>query len=193
MTNKIRCSACGKKCKETDSYCRYCQEPIVKTVDTYGAPIENIELARWEEFIGENSKAFIPVFRKSEGKKIFTSANFGALVFGQLWLLYRKMYREAIVAYLAALVLIVMIFSVLLADTFTGVMITIPILLAYRIALCLFANALYKARIIREISKNAPDMRKGGTTILAPIAGDLILGAVTSVLELVFEHLIYKF
>lgn len=75
MSNEIRCSNCGKKCKDADSYCKGCGEPVVKTVDTYGAPIEGIELAKWEEFIGEGSANFIKDFRKNEGKKIFTSAN----------------------------------------------------------------------------------------------------------------------
>lgn len=193
MANEIRCSACGKKCKETDSYCRYCQEPIVKTVDTYGAPIENIELEKWEEFIGENSKNFIDDFRKNEGKKIFISANFGALVFGQLWFAYRKMYREAIIIYLLAFLIITLIFFVTLADTFTAIMIMMPIVIAYRIALCLFANALYKEHIKREISKTAPDMRKGGTTIVAPILFDLFFSGVSTALKLVFEYFIYKF
>lgn len=193
MANEIRCSCCGKKCSENDSYCRYCQEPIVKTVDTYGQPIEEIELAKWEEFIGSNSKAFISVFRKNEGKKFFTSTNFGALVFGQLWFLYRKMYLEAIVSYLAGFVVIIEVFAILMADVFTGIMITLPIVIGYRIALCIFANALYKTKIMKEISKTAPDMRKGGTTIVAPIVGYLISGAILSIMELVFDYFIYNF
>lgn len=185
MTNEIRCSNCGKKCKETDSYCKGCGEPIVKTNDTYGTPIEGIELAKWEEFIGEGSDNFIKEFRKNEGKKIFTSANFGAFIFGQLWFLYRKMYLEAIIAYIGAIVVIGVVFAIAMADAFTAVMIVLPIVFAYRIAMWLFANAVYKAHIKREISKPAPDMRKGGTTILAPIAGDVIFGIIFSLIKLI--------
>lgn len=183
MSNEIRCSNCGKKCKESDSYCKSCGEPIVKTVDTYGAPIEGIELAKWEEFIGEGADNFIKDFRKNDGKKIFTSANFGAFFFGQLWFLYRKMYIEAIIAYIAAFVVIGIVFAVAMADAFAAVMIVVPILFAYRIVLWLFANAVYKQHIKREISKPAPDMRKGGTTIIAPIVGDIIVGLIISVLK----------
>ncbi len=193
MSNEIRCSNCGKKCKETDSYCKSCGEPVVKTADTYGAPIEGIELAKWEEFIGEGSTNFIKDFRKNEGKKIFTSANFGAFIFGQLWFLYRKMYIEAIIAYIGAIVVIGAVYAIAMADAFTAVMIVLPIVFAYRIVLWLFANAVYKAYIKREISKPAPDMRKGGTTILAPIVGDVIVSLIFSGLKLLLEYLTYKF
>lgn len=190
MENEIRCSNCGKKCKETESYCRNCGEPVVKVVDTYGAPIDGIELAKWEEFIGEGADNFIKDFRKNEGKKIFTSGNFGAFVFGQLWFLYRKMYVEAIITYLAAILVIAILLAVAMVDVFTMVMIMFPILLVYRMSLWLFANAIYKAHIKREISKPAPDMRKGGITIVAPIAGDLIFGGIASILKLIIEQVL---
>lgn len=183
MENEIRCSNCGKKCKETDTHCRYCQEPIVKTVDTYGQPIDGIELKKWEEFIGEGSSSYISKFRKSDGKNIFIGANFAALAFAQTWMLYRKMYLEALITYLIGFIIIVTGFAIADADVFTGIIILLPLVLLYRLAICVFADSLYKSHIKREISKNVPDMRKGGTSIGVAIAGTFVVSAIVSIIE----------
>lgn len=188
MINEIRCSNCGKKCKETDTYCKSCGEPIEKSKDTYDNSLEGIEIEKWEEFIGEGADKYISDFRKNEGKKVFTSGNFGAFFFGQLWFAYRKMYLETLIIYAATFLVVIGVLAITMADAFTGVMVGIPILLVSRMAMWLFANAIYKAHIKREISKNAPDMRKGGTNIIYPIVCDLIFGAISSILKVVMEY-----
>lgn len=191
MQNEIRCYNCGKICKETDTHCRYCQEPIIKTDDTYGKPIDGVEIGRWEEFIGEAAASYIAKFRKNDGKKIFVNANIGALIFAQTWMFYRKMYLEAIITYLIAIAIIVACFLIGTVDIFTAIMIMLPLVLAYRVAICIFGDAIYKAYIKREISKNAPDMRKGGTSVAAAIVGSVAFNIILSIISFVFEYVIW--
>ncbi len=107
-----------------------------------------------EKYIGSNKTYYINAYGKfkATGKCPF---NFSACFFGVLWMLYRKMYIEAIVTSL-----IISCIELLMS----GAIITIlcAIVIGYT------GNKLY-IRKLERLQKNRKDYKAGGTNVLIVI------------------------
>lgn len=163
MSNEIICDSCGKKCLDTDKYCRYCHEPIVIHKDTHDKPIEGIPSEDWEKFIDHHAFKYMRIFREQEGKGFFLSFNFGALFFSYYWMFYRKMYKQAIITALLSMVY-VLLYTLLITTTGITVgtiLFAIPIALIPKIVVALIADWLYKCHCIKNL-KPVPIFDRGG-------------------------------
>lgn len=72
---------------------------------------QHIKDEEFSAFLGPNDEDYIPVFREFEagGDKFIRTWNWGALLGGPWWFLYRKMYKQAGIFMLIALPIIVYI------------------------------------------------------------------------------------
>lgn len=120
-TAKIRCPRCFRELKEDTPHCPYCGinlsaskdssgnfsgDPIfnhIKVVmaDAYGgidkdSEIDGVKVGDIKKFVGPNPQYYIPRFAFLKNKK--TSWNWPAFLFPFVWLFYRKMYKEGILA-----------------------------------------------------------------------------------------------
>ncbi len=95
----VICEHCGATCRITDGYCQSCWKklPLPEAVaddvilDGYG-------VSEWQRFIGKNADRYVDVYKKHEGKKFFLHMNWAAFFLGMNWMLYRKMYKVAVLA-----------------------------------------------------------------------------------------------
>lgn len=93
------CSRCGKEAREGGCYCPYCG------AEYSNLSAEETDLIRDSEFkafIGNNSEKYLKKFKKFTGKGVATFAltwHWPAFFAGGWWLLYRKMYFWALVAF----------------------------------------------------------------------------------------------
>ena len=66
-------------------------------------------------FIDRNAMRYIEVFSENKNSKRFTTKNWAAFFFPELWLLYRKMFLYALLKAIASILICVTVFSVLVA------------------------------------------------------------------------------
>ncbi len=179
MAKEIRCSFCGEKCLDTDTYCRYCHKTINLQHNQNAQMLEGIELEQWKKFIDKKSYNYIEVFKKHEGKKFFIGLH-PASFFPVLWMLYRKMYLQAVVT---QVILYLCAFSLLfLWKIFPPLMfLSVPIMLAVVFAIGSIAHALYKSYCKRQLMRKPPNMQRGGTSATAAGIGYIIIGIITAV------------
>ena len=174
MATDIRCAECGAKCKDTDNYCPSCQASIKRQDLTHFEPLEGIDMEKWKSFIVKSTEHYIDMFRKYENKKVFARFNPWAFLWCLPWFCFRKMYLEAVA--IVALMYLLLSGCALLFN----VVPVLSIILGYAIVFLLlltvglFANAIYKAHVKREISKLEPNMKRGGTSIGAIVIGYII-------------------
>ena len=169
MATDIRCAECGAKCKDTDNYCPSCQASIKRQDLTHFEPLEGIEVEKWKSFIVKSTEHYIDIFRKHENKKVFVRFNPWAFLWCIPWFCFRKMYLEAVVIAVLYELLIVgfsLLFNV--APALSSVLLFVAAFLFLLLA-SLYANAIYKAHVKREISKPEPNIKRGGTSWPAAI------------------------
>ena len=65
-------------------------------IDASGSAIEGISPGKLHTFIDRNAMRYIEAFSENKNYKRFTTKNFAAFFFPELWLLYRKMYLYAL-------------------------------------------------------------------------------------------------
>ena len=128
-------------------------------------------------FVGDQYQNYYKEkFDRITPKKVWVGMNWGALLFGILWLFYRKMYAYGFVA-LVFLSLLTIIESFMGIEGYTS---SIVVAMVFG----LMGDAIYKQFVGKEISKitqfsqNVDDnelVSKGGTNIWAPAALFLIL------------------
>lgn len=68
--------------------------------------LHNINICKWRNFIDKKFDRYIIAFEKNQNKKIFAHFNIGAFFFPHLWLLYRKMFKIAIIFMVLSFVII---------------------------------------------------------------------------------------
>lgn len=174
MAIEIRCAECGAKCKDTDSYCPSCQASIKRQDLTHYEPLEGIEMEKWKGFIVKSTEHYIDMFRKYENKKVFARFNPWAFLWCLPWFLYRKMYLQAIAIFVFEVLLLVGYSSLFnVAPKLSSVLVFVVAFL-FLFLVSLFANAIYKTHVKREISKPEPNMKRGGISWLAVIIGSII-------------------
>jgi len=105
-TTKI-CEHCGAVCHDDDGFCKSCWKKLSTDSSQDDAILEGHGLSEWETFIGKKSSRYMAIYKKNEGKTVFLSMNLAALFFGINWMLYRGMYKYAIICRLLALVVLV--------------------------------------------------------------------------------------
>lgn len=102
---KFYCPNCNATYSVGTKTCRSCGstletgEQLAKANILNGMPLED-----WHTFIGKNSSDYIDVFKKNETKHLFFSFNVFAFIFGPYWMVYRKMYKYALIYYVLTIV-----------------------------------------------------------------------------------------
>lgn len=111
MNNSVvKCEQCGAICNIKDGYCKKCWKKLPANDEQQNDYIiDGVGQAELENFIEKNSARYISVFKKNNGKKFFLSINWAAFFFAVSWLLYRKMYKYAIVAFLSSTLLTILL------------------------------------------------------------------------------------
>lgn len=99
MDGKFECPHCGALCEKSDTYCKKCLEKFSFEDKTVDPAIEGLDDADVKRFVGKNSDYYLKKFKKAGKKKYFFQLNWPALIFGQNWMFYRKMYLYAMITY----------------------------------------------------------------------------------------------
>lgn len=100
MDGKFECPQCGALYEQSDTYCKKCLKKFSSDDKTVESAIEGINDADVKRFIGKNSDYYLKMFKKAGNKKYFFQLNWHALIFGQNWMFYRKMYLYAMLTYI---------------------------------------------------------------------------------------------
>ena len=123
---KLRCPDCGNTYTPGAKTCRSCGKTLPQPA-TNGPEdpdsLEGMPEKDWRDFIGKNASFYLDTFKKHKDKNFFLSVNPGAFIFGFVWFVYRKMFKQAFLLYLL---------SILLSALFVlvGTLIQIPIVTA---------------------------------------------------------------
>lgn len=180
MAKEIRCSSCGEKCLDTDTYCRYCHKLINLQKNQEDQMLEGIEIEQWKKFIDKKAYDYIEVFKKHEGKKFFIGYHL-AFLMPVLWMLYRKMYLQAVIAQIIAYLCVLS--SLFLYKIFPPLMfLSIPLAFAFILVVGFSAHALYKSHCKRQLMRKPPNMQRGGTSAAAVAIGYIIISIITTFL-----------
>ena len=164
MSNEIKCNSCGKVYTGSTGYCRYCGEPINITTAKNHKELEGIDIENWKMFIGDNHEKILPIFKKHEGKKFFADFITPAIFFPVQWLLYRKMYKEAVFTQLAAWALFFLFCSLIAVEPAFSFFLTFPVALGIKIILALPCPMFYRNFCKKNLKKDFPDYQRGGTS-----------------------------
>ena len=167
MENSILCSKCGASNEAGSAFCTKCGNSLAKTevVDH----ISNNESYTQEElslFLEKNQSYYLEKFNLIEKTGDKKAWNWCSFLIGGYWMLYRKMYVQAIIYIIANLILGCI--------PFVGWALS----LALCVGLGILGNSLYLDHIKKtftEISYADSNMRsaliskKGGTNLVLPI------------------------
>ncbi len=95
--NNIICNNCGTACPPDSTYCPNCSASFIINDDPFFGEqvIEGIENKDVEAFVDYHHKYYTHKFNKVRHKKFFLQINIPALIFGQYWYAFRKMYKLA--------------------------------------------------------------------------------------------------
>lgn len=99
MDGRVECPHCGALCEKDDKYCKKCFNKFSFDDQTVEPAIEGLDDADVKKFVGKNSDYYLKKFKKAGKKKYFFQLNWPALIFGQNWMFYRKMYLYAMITY----------------------------------------------------------------------------------------------
>lgn len=182
MENSILCSKCGASNEAGSAFCTKCGNSLAKTevVDH----ISNNESYTQDElslFLEKNQSYYLEKFNLIEKTGDKKAWNWCSFLIGGYWMLYRKMYVQAIIYIIANLILGCIPF------------IGWALSLALCVGLGIFGNSLYLDHIKKtftEIGCADSNMRstlinkKGGTNLILPIllaAIPVIIGIIASI------------
>lgn len=194
MSVQIRCSNCDRVCESTDRYCPSCHEPLAMVKVDDNPPIEGIEQDFWRGFIDKNADKYLNVFEKGLDGKPIRNFHLPAFLITTEWLIYRKMYWQALVSWLASTLFVLGMALLCRAVSYESVGLILlfsPVLvLAGRAVFAFFAYDVYKNHCLRHLRKNPGVTVNGGTTIIGAILcyvismviSNLILEPVTTAL-----------
>ena len=110
----IKCENCGTICSVKDGYCKNCWKKLAVDIEQDNFIIDGMGQSEWENFIDKNSNRYIDVYKKNNGKKIFLHINWSAFFFGLNWVLYRKMYKVAIIGFVITSLISLLLYTVFL-------------------------------------------------------------------------------
>ncbi len=99
MDGRFECPHCGALCERDDTYCKKCLEKFSFDDKTVEPAIKGLDDADVKKFVGKNSDYYLEKFKKAGKKKYFFQLNWPAIIFGQTWMFYRKMYLYAMITY----------------------------------------------------------------------------------------------
>jgi len=99
MNDRFECPHCGALCEKDDTYCKKCLEKLTADDKTTEPAIEGLDDADVKKFVGKNSDYYLEKFKKAGNNKYFFQLNWPAIIFGQTWMFYRKMYLFAMKTY----------------------------------------------------------------------------------------------
>lgn len=175
MANEIKCSACGKVYNGTSGYCRYCGEPINIKEAQNDSVLEGIDIENWKQFIGDNHQKILPIFKKHQGKKFFVDFITPAFFFPVQWLLYRKMYKEAVFTEIFSWLLVFCVLLLAKVEIALTTVFMLPLLLLCKIILALPCPMFYRNYCKKELSKEEPNYKKGGVSWMAAVVFSYII------------------
>ncbi len=101
-SSTVKCENCGALCNAKDGYCKSCWKKLRVETEQDDFIIDGIGQSEWEDFIDKNKNRYIEVYKKNDKKKIFLHINWSAFFFGLNWVLYRKMYKVAVIGFVIA-------------------------------------------------------------------------------------------
>ena len=101
MAKQVICEHCGATCNIDDGFCKSCWKKLSNDDVTEDYIIEGLGKSEWTDFIDKNADRYTAIYEKNEGKKIFANMNWSAFFFGFNWMFYRKMYKFAVIGYVA--------------------------------------------------------------------------------------------
>lgn len=168
MANELRCSHCDRLCREGEKYCPYCHEPIVNVVASDGN-LDDIPLEYWESFIDNNADKYLKVFKKHPDKTWFADFHLPALLWPFEWMVYRKMYWQAIIVWgVRVLLAFGLAWLFPLAPLFSIVAVLV-LAVAMQVGFALFAHALYRQHCLHNLRRSLGSVANGGTSVFSVI------------------------
>ena len=87
----------------------------VKDFANESSAVKGIPAGKLHTFIDRNAMRYIDTFSQNKDFKRFTTKNYAAFFFPELWLLYRKMFLYALLKAITSILLCVMVFYVSIA------------------------------------------------------------------------------
>ncbi len=204
--NTVTCSNCGATCKATDAYCKRCWKsltPAVETEDPTQNGMSQSQWVDWELYIGKNADRYLDIYKENYGKKLFPHINWSAFCFGLNWVLYRRMFKVALIGFLVSALLSVFLMTMFLlpyreeiislqqsTDQFAFLDIEEIVAEAQLMCFCLipfscafwgfYGDAIYKMHIEKNIHSNTRN--NGGTSVGELLAGRFVLSVIEAVL-----------
>jgi hypothetical protein len=100
----LQCLRCGREIEPDSLYCRYCGEKISSSASD--SAFDRLYEEDYRAFIGKNADCYLSKFRKfqvSERGNYAVTWNWPAFFLGFIWMLYRKIYLWALLAFLITL------------------------------------------------------------------------------------------
>lgn len=182
MENSILCSKCGASNEAGSAFCTKCGNSLAKTeVVDHISNNENYTQEELSLFLEKNQSYYLEKFNLIEKTGDKKAWNWCSFLIGGYWMLYRKMYVQAIIYIIANLILGCIPF------------IGWALSLALCVGLGIFGNSLYLDHIKKtftEIGCADSNMRstlinkKGGTNLVLPIllaVIPVIIGIIASI------------
>jgi len=202
--NTIICSNCGATCKATDEYCKRCWKKLNKEAASENSLQDDKTQPKWVEwelFIDKNADRYIEIYQENSGKKLFPHMNWAAFLFGLNWVLYRRMFKVAVIGFFVTALLSTLLFSAFLlphraeiislqesTDSFASLKIENIIASAQLITLCLvplscvfwglFGDSIYQMHIKKKIGNS----KNGGTSVAELFGGRILFSVISAVL-----------
>ncbi|MBR2860828.1 MAG: DUF2628 domain-containing protein [Clostridia bacterium] len=217
MEKTIICQFCGAECSNQDIYCPKCLKRIPEELHDPDSMIDNMGEHRVFAFVEKNTEHYLKAFKRGNNKKIFPSFNWSAFFFNVYWMVYRKMYVEALVTYLISRVvslacglLIVLPHKdeiIRLAENavsfyshyeWTQGLNAIKADILWKSCLCsilsmlvfgVFGNAIYKGYVKRNIH----DLNKGGTLIWPIFVAFMVAIGIDAILDPIIQGIAQLF
>ena len=181
MSKELRCSHCDRLCREGEKYCPYCHEPIV-TVSLSDGKLDDIPLEYWESFIDSNADKYLKVFKKHPDKKWFIDFHLPAFLWTLEWMLYRKMYWQAAIVWAVRVLLAFALIWLSTIEPVFAIVSIMALLLAWQVALPLFAHALYKQHCLRNLQRSLGSVTNGGTSVISVIVVSVLINLLSTFL-----------
>ena len=196
MAVQIRCSKCDRLCEPADRYCPSCHEPLTLVQLDDNPPIEGIEKEFWVGFIGKNADKYLNVFQQKPNGKWFRNFHLPAFLITTEWLVYRKMYWQALVAWLFSTLLLfgmaMLCRVVSYQQIFAVLVIFMLLVIAGRAVFAFFAHNVYKNHCLRHLRRNPGVTINGGTTTIGAILCYVVSQIISNVIiEPILTALIY--
>lgn len=182
--NEVKiCTRCKREINCYDKTCYYCGEEFeVEYPDERAA------------YIQKNIGTYLRKFNKIESGDKASSWNWCAFLFTVDWLVYRKMYKLAVIVLVATVVIDLvaeLVFFSVISNELTASLFSDLVTLAYCVFIGIMGDRWYKTRVDKLVEESAelPEeekqkhYKKGGTNIIAVIVMVLLAGTINLLLQ----------